>query len=113
MLTCAESVGLVLAIDSNGVVTPYNLGLGSPEDVRLIPSGQHLFCLDHLVPGSVLKVTADNFAGFAGDILLVHEGIICGTSGMDIVHWEGGRFVVRHIPIDTALEHVTFAPIGL
>ena len=43
-----KGVEKVLAIDPNGVVTPYNLGLGSPEDVRLIPSGQHLFWLDHL-----------------------------------------------------------------
>src|SRR5206468_10603063 len=32
ILTCAEKAGLIFAVDTNGTVTAYNLGLGSPED---------------------------------------------------------------------------------
>ena len=112
ILTCAERVGLIYAVDTNGTTTAYNLGLGVPEDVRLIPSGQNLYCLD-FINNKVLKVTQDNFAGFAGDVLLVDEGGGCALSGLYIVHWDGERFVVRQIPIAAELEHVTFAPIDI
>ena len=46
ILTCAESAGLVYAIDTNGVAMPYNLGASKPEDLRLIPSGQNLYQAD-------------------------------------------------------------------
>ena len=115
ILTCAEKLGLIYAVDTNGTVTPYNLGLGSPEDVRLIPSGQNLYCLD-ASSNQVLKVTADNFTIFTGDILLVDEGVDpneCAPGGLYIVHWDGGRFVVRQIAVGGSLEHVVFAPIDI
>ena len=113
ILTCAEKLGLIYAVDTNGTVTPYNLGLGSPEDVRLIPSGQNLYCLD-ASSNQVLKVTADNFTSFAGDILLADEGVgECALAGLYVVHWSEGGFVVRQIPIAAELEHVTFAPIDI
>ena len=91
----------------------YNLGLGAPEDLRLIPSGQNLYCLDFTF-NQLLKVAAGYFGVFVGDILVVDEGRGCAVAGLYIVHWEGGRFVVRQIPIATSeLEHVTFAPIDI
>jgi hypothetical protein len=112
ILTCAEKAGLIYAVDVNGNATAYNLGLGVPEDVRLIASGQNLYCLDFLA-SQVLKVTPDNFAGFAGDVLLVDEGGGCAAGGLYVVHWTGAGFVVRQIPIGTSLEHVAFAPIDI
>ncbi len=112
ILTCAESAGLIYAVDVNGNATAYNLGLGVPEDVRLIASGQNLYCLD-FTHNQVLKVTQDNFAGFAGDVLLVDESGGCAVGGLYVVHWTGGGFVVRQIPVGTSLEHVTFAPIDI
>ena len=117
ILTCAEKAKLIYAVDTNRTLTAYNLGLGSPEDVRLIPSGQNLYCLDFALDNSpLLKVTADNFTSFAGDILLVDEGVDpigCAVGGSYIVHWEGGRFVVRQIPVGRSLENVQFAPINI
>src|SRR5206468_3680678 len=46
ILTCGEKAGLIYAVDTSGNVTSYNLGVGAPEDIRLIPSGQNLYCLD-------------------------------------------------------------------
>lgn len=115
ILTCAEAAGVIAAIDTGGTVTLYNLGLHQPKDVRLIPAGQNLYALDFNT-SQVLKVTQDNFASFAGDILLVEEKSDpagCAAPGVYIVHWEGGRFVVRFIFINALLEHVTFAPIDI
>ena len=108
ILTCQERSGLIMSVSTNGTATAYNLGLGLPEDVRLIPSGQNLYALE-FANQQVLKVPAGNFTAFAGDILLVNEAG-CPAPGLFIVHWEGGRFVVRQIPIGADLEHVSFAP---
>jgi hypothetical protein len=112
ILTCAEKLGLIYAVDTNGTSTAYNLGFGTPEDVRLIPSGQNLYCLD-FNSNQVLNVTSDNFAGFAGDVLVVDVGEGCAEGGLYVVHWTGSGFVVRQIPIGPHLEHVQFAPIDI
>ena len=113
ILAGQEQSGLICAVASDGTVTAYNLGLGAPEDLRLIPSGQNLYCLDFTF-NQLLKVAAGYFGVFVGDILVVDEGRGCAVAGLYIVHWEGGRFVVRQIPIATSeLEHVTFAPMDI
>lgn len=65
----------------------------------------------------MLKVTQDNFTSFVGDILLADEGQhACVNTGLLIVHWDGGRFVVRQIDLSAfvgSLEHVQFAPIDI
>ena len=50
------------------------MGLQTPEDVRLIPSGQNLYLLD-FSDQLMFKITQDNFSAFAGDILVVEEGL--------------------------------------
>jgi len=108
-----ESFGVVFTVDTNGTVTPYNLGLAVPEDVRLIPSGQNLYCLD-VTGNQVLKIPSNYFTGFAGDVLLVDEGTGAVVPSLFIVHWDGGQFVVRQIVTGTSsLEHVVFAPINI
>jgi hypothetical protein len=108
-----ESFGVVFAVDTNGTVTPYNLGMAVLEDVRLIPSGQNLYCLD-VTGNQVLKIPSNYFTGFAGDVLLVDEGTGGVVASVFIVHWDGGRFVVRQIVTGTSsLEHVVFAPINI
>ena len=112
ILTAGERAGLIYALDTSGNVTSYNVEVGWPEDIRLIPSGQNLYCLDE-PNNQVLKITSDNFASFGGDILLVDEGLGCSESGVYIVHWTGGGFLVRKIPVGSHLEHVSFAPIDI
>jgi len=113
ILAGQEQSGLICSVEANGTVTTYNLGFGAPEDLRLIPSGQSLYCLD-FPNNRMLKVPALNFAAFVGDILVVDEGRGCALAGLYVVHWEGGWFVVRQIPIATSeLEQVTFAPIDI
>ncbi len=111
ILTCGETASLIYAIDVNKNVIAYDLGLVSPEDVRLIPSGQNLYCTD---AGSyvVLKVPQGNFGGFVGDVLFVNEAIN-SPSALLIAHWTGAQFVVRQIPLGNSLEHVAFAPIDI
>jgi hypothetical protein len=113
ILTCAEGQRVIYAIDVNGNATSYQLGLGLPEDVRLIPApaNQPLYLLDQ-GPNQVLKVPAGNFAAFAGDLLFVNEGG-CPTKALFIVHWDGARFVVRAIAVGGQLEHAAFAPIDI
>jgi len=116
ILTCAEATGLVFAIDTNGVATPYNLGATEPEDVLLIPSGQLFYMLDAFTAPQVNKVAQAVFASFAGDVLLVNELVSlgqCSDPALYIVHWDGGRFVVQEIPLPGAWEHATFAPIDV
>jgi hypothetical protein len=117
ILACAEHQGLIWAIDVNGNATPYQLGLGLPEDVRLIPSGQPLYLLDQFAEatGAVTKIPASNFASFTGDLLFTNEGgqSPCPPAGVWIVHWDGARFVVREIDIGGQLEHAAFAPIDI
>jgi hypothetical protein len=101
-------------VDTNGVVTAYDLGLSVPEDVRLIPTpAQNLYFLD-VSANQVLKIPASNFAGFSEDVLLVNEGTGALAASLFIAHWDGRRFVVRRIVTGTvSLEHVTFAPINI
>jgi hypothetical protein len=86
------------------------LGLTEPEDLDLIPSGQNLYCTD-LSGFQVLKITADNFTGFVGDILITQES----PPALVMVHWDGGQFVLRRIPVTNTsqFEDATFAPIDI
>ena len=105
--------GRIYAIDPGGTATVYDLGICDVEDIDLIPSGQNLYGLSFVQDGTstVFKVPASNFASFAGDILITQEG---GPPALFVVHWDGGRFVVRRIQtFGTVLEHVTFAPIDI
>jgi len=86
ILASQEQSGLICAVASDGTVTAYNLGLGAPEDLRLIPSGQNLYCLDFTF-NQLLKVPAGYFGVFVGDILVVDEGRGCAVAGLYIVHW--------------------------
>ena len=89
-------------------LSPY--GLCAPQSAKELDEMSVTFgCA-----AKTMVVPAGNFAAFVGDILVVDEGRGCALAGLYLVHWEGGRFVVRQIPIATAeLEHVTFAPIDI
>ena len=105
---------MICAVDVNGNVSFHNLGLRSPEDVRLIPSPvKNLYAAD-FVASTIWKIAAANFTGFERDIVLVDEGVLgCVGTGLFLVHWDGARFVVRAIDLSgsvSRLEQVQFAP---
>jgi len=60
-------------------------------------------------------VPASQLAAFAGDVLVANEAKC--PPALFIVHWDGGRFVVRQIDLEplgvSTLEHVAFAPIDI
>jgi len=111
ILTCGETAHLIFAVDVSGKITPYDLGLFTPEDVRLIPSGQNLYCTD-AVNFVVWKVPQGNFSGFVGDVLFVNEAIN-SPNALFIAHWTGGAFVMRQLSFGGSFEHVAFAPIDI
>ena len=82
------------------------------KDIDLIPSGQSLYYLNFVDGGTSLvwKVPADDFASFAGDVLITQES----PPVLNIFHWDGAHFLLRQIELIVTpgfgLEHVTFAP---
>ncbi len=113
ILTCAEHENLLCAVDTNGTVAVFNLGIGLPEDVDLVVTNQNLFCLNFVstapATSAVLKVPKTLLTNFVDDLLIVEEN----TATLVIVHWDGVRFVTRRlsVPGASSLEHVSFAPI--
>lgn len=95
-------------------VATYDFGLADPEDIDLIPANQNLHVLNFNAPtgagSSILKIPKENFASFAGDVLITAE-----NAALFIVHWTGTGFVVRQLVIPAEIgasqfEHVCFAP---
>jgi len=86
------------------------IGIGSPsQEILVLPIDNNTITFDKTVVVSLI-LTNTYFVG----ILFVEEKsdqFLCAAPGVYIVHWEGGRFVVRFFPINAILEHVTFAPI--
>jgi hypothetical protein len=118
ILTGDEDAGILYTIDTNGTVTPYDLGI-APDDFNLIPSNQDLYVLDqgNNSPGELFKVSKDLFANYVGKLLISQEGI--NTSpGLFIVSWDGTNFL--SLAIDSQAygiyypqEDTTFAPLNL
>ncbi len=115
ILTGDESEGVIYTIDTNGVTTPYHLGI-NPEDFDIIPPGENLYCC--YAPGLILKLPASLLTNFVGDLLVTQAGEMSDGARLFIVHWDSGagNFVVRRISLNwtyAQFEHVTFAPIDI
>lgn len=117
IITGAESLHppLVYAIDTNGLINSYTLGI-EPEDFDLIPPNQDLYCADE-DNNIVVKLSRTLFTNYWGDLLITQSGDGGnGSPGMlFIVHWNStnAAFQVRSIYYGPDFEHVTFAPIDL
>jgi len=125
IITGSEQNDVIYSIDTNAVVTPYpNLGI-KPEDFKLIPANQDLYCADY-DNGLIVKLSRNYFTNNIGDLLIVKEGGVNGggEARLYVVRWDGTNFVSKYIPYNTAtitnslsytpnFEHVTFAPINL
>ena len=120
VITGDESTTNIYAIDPNGVVTSFNLGI-NPEDFDIIPPDQDLYCVNfhENEPSSVLKLPRQCLANYVGDLLITQAGEsgLGDVTVMFIVSWNGAGFAVRRIPVSSDFggwfEHVTFAPLDL
>ncbi len=121
ILTGAESKipPLIHAIDANGLVTSFVLGIEA-EDFDIIPPNQDLYCtafVDH----KVLKVSRNLLTNYVGDLLITQEGLPPNQcSRLFIVKWNptNAALEMRSFALPTTIfqvgfEHVTFAPIDL
>lgn len=101
----------VLAIDTNGFVVRYPLGLGG-EDVMVIPNNENFFAADYQ-HGLLQEIPASEFQAMAGDILFVSGD----TGDLWHVRWDGRTFVTYPIffPYSgvAGWEGAAFAPVGL
>lgn len=104
----AEQQGEIHAIDVNGNVQTFSLGI-SPEDIEIIPTGANFLGVDF--GGKTLwGAPSSEFAGMIGDVLIAQEaaGILWH------VRWDAatGSFQGEQVAQVGQWEHVTFAPVG-
>ncbi len=116
IITGAESLSppLVYAVDTNGTVTSFALGI-EPEDFDLIPTNQDLYCVDETF-GQIVKFPGTLLTNYWSDLLITQSGDGAGDFGaLFIVHWDStnSTFVTRRIPYTSQFEHVTFAPMNI
>ena len=108
---------LIHAIDTNGVVNSYALGI-EPEDFDIIPTNQDLY-VTAFNEGKILKLSHTFLTNYVGDLLVSQEGLSSGVTKLFIVHWNSTNSVpeIRSIRApsvaDLGFEHSTFAPIGI
>jgi len=97
---------LFYAIDASGGAERFELGV-PPEDIDIIPAGEHFFGVDYL-SGTVWGAPPAQFAGMVGDFAVAQE------SGGVLWHvrWDSASnaFQVQQIAEVAHWEHVTFAP---
>ena len=126
---------LIRAIDTNGVVSTFDMGIVSlnnqtghddglsTEHFDLIPPGQDLYLA--ISSGQILKLSSAFFTNYVGDLLITQGGntSYVGEPELYIVHWNGSDFISRGIPLKfysgntltgfQELEGATFAPVSL
>jgi len=122
LLTGDEFLHVIYAVDTNGVITPYYLGI-DPDTLLLIPEDEDLYCVDFRSAHSlVLKLDRRILADHIGDILVVQAGEEPSpTPGpvIFIIRWTEGGFrtwsipLNDHFPAPDFFEKAAFAPLSL
>jgi hypothetical protein len=113
----AEGQGLLYAIDAQGNVTSFNVGVFI-EDIDLIPANENFFGVN-FGTNRILGAPASEFAGLVGDILLTQEVGGSSPSGLFRLFWDGNNLVAESINLKAGSEipgqweHVTFSPAGI
>lgn len=111
-----EDENLLYTIDTNGDLTPYDMGIAS-EDIDLIPTNQDLYVCDY-AKSRILKLSHAWLTNYVGDLLITQAGDgAFGDARLFILNWNGTNFVTRSIAgtqysLDH-FEHVSFAPLNL
>lgn len=120
IITGDENKHTIYAIDTNGVVASFSLGIDT-EDVDIIPPNQDLYCvLYNGFDSSLIKVSHSLFTNYVGSLLITQAGETAPffSPSLFIVTWTGTAFDVRKITFHSTtvfgdFEHVTFAPIDI
>ena len=118
ILTGDEDQGILYTIDTNGTVTPYDLGI-APDDFVLIPTNQDLYVCGYS-RNSILRLSSSFFTNYISDLLITQEGDYGNyPAGLFIVNCNGTNFVTRSINGNAVtngvgvLEGAAFAPLNL
>jgi RHS repeat-associated protein len=102
-----ETQGRVFAINAQGHVTSFNLGI-RPEDIELIPANQNFFGLD--AEGDTLwGAEAAGFQKMVGDFVIAQES----PGLLYHVRWNGTTFEKTQLAQVPRWGHLTFAPAGV
>ncbi len=106
ILAGVSAQGLVYAVDAQGNISSYQLGI-SPQDIALIPANENLFCIDS-ASGILLGAPASELAALTGDILIAESfpGVLWR------VRWTGTEFETSQVAQAGRFESMTFAPAG-
>jgi RHS repeat-associated protein len=107
ILAGAKDQTLVYAVDAQGGVTSYDLGV-YPADVRLVTAHENFYAVDP-ADGKIWGAQAAAFTEMAGDLLVAQES----PGALSRVHWNGTDFEVSQIASAGQLKQTAFAPAGL
>lgn len=109
LVVCGERYSVFYVVDTAGKITKYDLGIVTPEDIRVIPARKNLYIAGY-DNGTISGVAAADFTGMVGDILVGQEW----GGRLYRIHWNGTQFVAT--PITSAgcqFEQMTFSSAGL
>jgi fibro-slime domain-containing protein/RHS repeat-associated protein len=110
ILVGAKEQEVIYAIDAQGVVVSYTLGI-RPEEILLIPAHENFYGVDS-TGGKLWGAPADAFTGMIGDVLVAQAS----TGVLSRVRWNGTEFEVGQAAQAAQAaqwRQVTFAPSGI
>jgi len=109
----APQVVAISPSDTSKVVTIAQFPNEEPERVLFIPSDSDLF-IAKFVEGTVLKITAVNFSGYAGSLLVITEADIFPTATITVLRAAGPNVTETRIYQETHphFEAAAFVPSG-
>jgi hypothetical protein len=115
LVTGDDVNGIFYSVDTNGITTPFDLGVPQPEAYAIIPTNQDYYCT-LINSGTILRVPRNYFTNFVGSLLVADE-----FSYPHMVQWDAAQtnFTVRYVPLPSSPgvlpnpEGATFAPLML
>lgn len=111
----AEGVGLLYAVDPAGTVTTHNVGVNI-EDIDIVAANENFFGVN-FGTSKILGAPASEFTDIVGDILLTQE--FHAGMGLFRLTWDGMQLQSEELqaapgaPSIGQWEHVTFARAGI
>ncbi len=109
----APQIVAISPTDTSKLVTIAQFPEEEPERVLIIPPNSDLF-VAKFVEGSVLKITAVNFSGYAGSLLVITEADIFPTATITILRAVGPNVTETRLYEETHphFEAAAFVPSG-